>query len=657
MAQPWPPPSPAPAAPLPRNCPRGPRRATLEPGAWLPYLINLDSRQDRLRRMVWQLRQEQWLLAELMRVRAVDGTGLALSKLPPELLLNRHSKAGSDHAVPEPRFVTFGETGIEVNTDWLHMTPGAVGCALSHRIAWEHLVNNRPEAIWALVLEDDLTYIVPNLEQRIAAVLECLPPADEWDLCYLGWHGCARAAFEASAGSSEHPGPLLPWCEDLRPLGTFGYLVSTGGAQRLLDPEAKRVFPLAFQLDKQINMACKDGGLRAFLWWDPSHTKALEGISVVGASACLVQSPLCQLSDSDVQTVWHADHPEDLRSLKEAIKDRIEALDSAIEQAESTTSAPLPTTLRGTVEASATSLGPHVVAASLNTAENLASCRRVAVYVAASDYDVEQLAATLEVIRRPRGDLEDLWTIVVWYGADGDMRPQLPEHCKYWPLTVSNARLEAEWPGLGGLACATATLVLRLAVLHMLVSLQVDEILCLACGGTDIGERARRVLLGIPVKGPRSSQRQSAVGELRGLFPLDSTKLLGQEHGSKFTKDVFSRSAKCSNWSSLLPVGAHMAPPFDLDVFVFVGKARIEMVTWLKGFFLLTLQFSQISTEGGRRLAVDAGPASDPLLTTNQASDLAFRCILGFAGLTVSFVPEHHGTTTDGCDDGFETVD
>lgn len=45
-------------------------------------------------------------------------------------------------------------TSIWWNYDWLHMTPGAVGCALSHRAIWQNLLHEGgAEDCW-LVLED-----------------------------------------------------------------------------------------------------------------------------------------------------------------------------------------------------------------------------------------------------------------------------------------------------------------------------------------------------------------------------------------------------------------------------------------------------------------------------------------------------------------------
>ena len=98
-------------------------------------------------------------------------------------------------------------TSIWWNYDWLHMTPGAVGCALSHRAIWQELARSEKEDWW-LVLEDarlhwslsaptkielrrlcqdDILWVADDLEEQIHQVIRQLP--EGWHLCYLGWHG------------------------------------------------------------------------------------------------------------------------------------------------------------------------------------------------------------------------------------------------------------------------------------------------------------------------------------------------------------------------------------------------------------------------------------------------------------------------------------
>ena len=68
-------------------------------------------------------------------------------------------------------------TSIWWNYDWLHMTPGAVGCALSHRAIWQNLVHARDAEDCWLVLEDtspqdlkQFSAILTNLTRQDAVV-------------------------------------------------------------------------------------------------------------------------------------------------------------------------------------------------------------------------------------------------------------------------------------------------------------------------------------------------------------------------------------------------------------------------------------------------------------------------------------------------------
>lgn len=151
-------------------------------GNWAAFLISLEHRQDRRRRVAVLLEPHTWLREKLCCLKAVRGLDLAIEKLVPSLLGNVHSDSTKRE---ESRFVPLQDSGLMWNNDWLHMTPGAVGCALSHRAAWKlllDLASSCPEEPqWAMVLEDDLLWVAPDLERRLQAVVQQLPK---------GWHVC-----------------------------------------------------------------------------------------------------------------------------------------------------------------------------------------------------------------------------------------------------------------------------------------------------------------------------------------------------------------------------------------------------------------------------------------------------------------------------------
>ena len=67
-----------------------------------------------------------------------------------------------------------------------HLTLAAAGCALSHRKAWETLLAD-PKAEHALIMEDDLSAIAPNLKDKLQQLLQSALPRT-WQLCFLGFH-------------------------------------------------------------------------------------------------------------------------------------------------------------------------------------------------------------------------------------------------------------------------------------------------------------------------------------------------------------------------------------------------------------------------------------------------------------------------------------
>jgi glycosyl transferase family 25 len=102
------------------------------------------------------------------------------------------------------------------------MTPGQLGCAISHRQLYEDAVRSGRRRV--LVLEDD---VVPDAEAlaELPAALAELPPA--WELAYLGW-----TKFEEVT-----PGDRLKRLAYV-PLAALGLVKWTPRQLRLLHPRA-----------------------------------------------------------------------------------------------------------------------------------------------------------------------------------------------------------------------------------------------------------------------------------------------------------------------------------------------------------------------------------------------------------------------------------
>ena len=155
-----------------------------------------------------------------------------------------------------------------------HLTLGAVGCALSHRAAWQELVAS--DRAWALVLEDDVDAVSHDLVDCLVELLRRGKLPSTCKLCYLGSHEHSRAVRSGY-------GRLIVREMDVweQSTGLFGYLVSRRGAAQLLGP---RLFPLSEQLDVAVSE----------LQWSPGERYC------VAFDAPLVTSPRSESGATDV---------------------------------------------------------------------------------------------------------------------------------------------------------------------------------------------------------------------------------------------------------------------------------------------------------------------------------------------------------------------
>jgi len=118
----------------------------------------------------------------------------------------------------------------------LLMTPGMIGCFLSHVKCWKECVAQSEPLI---VFEDDVV-VSPDFCDKLNAAMEHLP--DDWDVLLLGAVGAVSPKYyhinfmhALLAGGLRWP----RWHaedvhEPMRPFGTHAYLVSARGAAKLL---------------------------------------------------------------------------------------------------------------------------------------------------------------------------------------------------------------------------------------------------------------------------------------------------------------------------------------------------------------------------------------------------------------------------------------
>lgn len=115
-----------------------------------------------------------------------------------------------------------------------NLTPGEIGCSLSHKLALETFLRSDEEM--ALILEDDAA-VPENIATVIAEITPKLP--SDWGVLKLGGEGLVRGRFycKTSCGSVvEAATPTLV---------SHAYVVSRSGAERLL----RRLLPIAFPFD------------------------------------------------------------------------------------------------------------------------------------------------------------------------------------------------------------------------------------------------------------------------------------------------------------------------------------------------------------------------------------------------------------------------
>ena len=137
------------------------------------YWINLASRADRRSHMVDTVLKSSRLdtLHCLQRVEGIVGTSLNIETL-------YHQKVVSQHA--RDRFVNVPMSEKHYGMD---LTPGALGCALSHMEVWRRIADSPTPLRCALILEDDVEFS-PKFPYEIETRMASAPHG--WGMLYLG---------------------------------------------------------------------------------------------------------------------------------------------------------------------------------------------------------------------------------------------------------------------------------------------------------------------------------------------------------------------------------------------------------------------------------------------------------------------------------------
>jgi len=187
-------------------------------------ILNLDQRPDRLKRTLEQIAASDLSALPLYRLRAHDGSALNM-----DTLLT---------STAEAEMANLARTG----TRRFHaqLSPGAVGCYLSHVDAWRFIAE-KGSANPYLVLEDDVTLRPQALAFLHAAWARGKAKAGSLPLFQLYMMISCMAGCEPGADGMYEP---KAWW------GTQAYALSASDAAALL--KAPGLFPMDIQIDSKL---------------------------------------------------------------------------------------------------------------------------------------------------------------------------------------------------------------------------------------------------------------------------------------------------------------------------------------------------------------------------------------------------------------------
>ena len=170
-------------------------------------VINLVHRIDRKEFIKAQLQKEN---IPYKFYNAVDGKQIDIDKLENFIITERGK--------------TFAK-GQHKKKWGLTLTPGAVGCALSHLNLWNSVMSHKD----LVVFEDDIN-LCENFKGRLHELFREVP--DDWELIYLGSHIKPKILLESAQPF------FVPMGKQVN--GTGSYVINKAGAQKL----RKLCFPL-----------------------------------------------------------------------------------------------------------------------------------------------------------------------------------------------------------------------------------------------------------------------------------------------------------------------------------------------------------------------------------------------------------------------------
>lgn len=205
------------------------QQAVITGAPHVAFVINLRRNADRLARFQKAYARSDMATVPLHRIEAVDGAQLSDAELRALLTPDAYQRLRAMRA-----------SGVrQAHQD---LTPGAVGCYMSHVEVWRRLAAGG--APYVFVFEDDASVPRSALAQ-FEAVRAQIPP--DWDLLLLGYDGDGTPV-----------GPHARKVSDFR--RTHAYVVSANGARKLL----RSMLPMSQQVDWELSNHILSKQLRVY---------------------------------------------------------------------------------------------------------------------------------------------------------------------------------------------------------------------------------------------------------------------------------------------------------------------------------------------------------------------------------------------------------
>ena len=202
------------------------------------YVVNLKKRPDRRGRFRHLYKKSDISKVPLVIQTAVDGSRLDLSKVP----LTESAQAELTE-----------QAKTKTRTQHYQLTPGAIGCYFSHYHVFRDIMYKGYGC--SLIFEDDAN--VPRDMQYMGGMAVKNVPSD-WDIVVFIPNNLCHDCQGNTAYRNAHVRKVS------RFWGLHCYLIKHSAVAKLLNDDARLLFPIKQQLDHQLSELARNGSLNIY---------------------------------------------------------------------------------------------------------------------------------------------------------------------------------------------------------------------------------------------------------------------------------------------------------------------------------------------------------------------------------------------------------